>query len=136
MKKIFLMVFVACAAVGVHAQQRFDAIGRKDLSRLTGEQVYTRICQGCHMPDARGAAGAGRYPALAGNAKLASPAYPTVMVLNGRGNMPAFGPMLSDAQVAGVVNYVRSHFGNAYTDPVTPDEVKAFRPPAPPQEKY
>ena len=32
-----------------------------------GEAIYKGICQGCHMADARGASGAGAYPALAGN---------------------------------------------------------------------
>ena len=30
--------------------------------------------------------------------------------------MPPIGGMMSDAQVADVVNYVRTHFGNAYPD--------------------
>jgi mono/diheme cytochrome c family protein len=41
--------------------------------------------------------------------------------------MPAFGPSLSDGQVAAVVNYVRTHFGNSYTDSVTVEDVKALR---------
>jgi mono/diheme cytochrome c family protein len=37
---------------------------------------------------------------------------------------PGFGVVhLSDAQVADVVNYVRSHFGNAYKDRVTARDV-------------
>jgi mono/diheme cytochrome c family protein len=37
---------------------------------------------------------------------------------------PGFGVVhLSDAQVADVVNYVRSHFGNAYKDRVTASDV-------------
>ena len=36
--------------------------------------------------------------------------------------------MMSDDQVAAVVNYVRTHFGNHYDDAVTKDEVKAARP--------
>jgi mono/diheme cytochrome c family protein len=122
------MAFLMCIGAA-HAQQIFDFGGRKDVSRLTGKEVYTHICQGCHMPDAKGAVGAGHYPALAHNAKLVSPAYPVAMVVNGRGNMPAFGQMLTDTQVADVVNFVRTNFGNAYTDSLTPDDVKAIRPP-------
>ena len=36
--------------------------------------------------------------------------------------MPPFGDMLTDQQVAAVVNYVRSHFGNAFAD----EEVSEF----------
>ena len=31
----------------------------------TGEALFKGICQGCHMPNAQGAVGAGAYPALA-----------------------------------------------------------------------
>lgn len=107
-----------------------DFIDRKDAAHVTGEQIFTHVCQGCHMPDAKGASGAGRYPALAGNPKLASAAYPAAMVINGRGGMPPFGMLLNDAQVADVVNYVRTHFGNTYQDALKAEDVKAFRPPA------
>ncbi|SFW39623.1 c-type cytochrome [Luteibacter sp. UNCMF366Tsu5.1] len=111
-----------------------DFIDRKDAAHVTGEQIFTHVCQGCHMPDAKGAVGAGRYPALAGNPKLASAAYPAAMVINGRGGMPPFGMLLSDAQVADVVNYVRTHFGNTYQDALTAEDVKAFRPAPHPEE--
>jgi len=92
-----------------------------------GKSLYQGICQGCHMPDAKGATGAGSYPALAGDPRVAAKAYVAVMVLNGRGGMPSFARGLSDEQVAEVVNYVRSNFGNHYADAITPDEVKAIR---------
>jgi mono/diheme cytochrome c family protein len=93
----------------------------------TGETLYAGICQGCHMANAKGAAGAGHYPALANNPKLEAAGYPVTMVLRGLNGMPAIGTMLSDAQVAQVVNYVRTHFGNNYTDAVKPEDVKALR---------
>jgi mono/diheme cytochrome c family protein len=36
--------------------------------------------------------------------------------------------MMSDDQVAAVVNYLRTHFGNDYQDSVNPEDVKATRP--------
>lgn len=41
--------------------------------------------------------------------------------------MPAVGRMMTDQQVADVVNYVRTHFGNKYKDSVTAAQVKAAR---------
>jgi mono/diheme cytochrome c family protein len=114
---------------GAHAavaQGQGAAIGG-GYSEETGEALYQGICQGCHMPNAKGAVGAGAYPALAGNRKLVAKAYPELVVLRGQKAMPAFGPAFSDAQVAAVVNYVRTHFGNGYTDSVTVDDVKALR---------
>jgi mono/diheme cytochrome c family protein len=34
---------------------------------------------------------------------------------------------LDDQQIADVVNYVRTHFGNKYRDKVKPADVKALR---------
>jgi mono/diheme cytochrome c family protein len=79
------------------------------------------------MPDARGAQGAGMYPALAANPKLASAAFPALTVLQGRRGMPALGDSLSDEQVAEVVNYVRSHFDNRFADALTADDVARLR---------
>jgi mono/diheme cytochrome c family protein len=93
-----------------------------------GAALYRSICQGCHMPDARGAIGAGAYPALAGNKHLQAALYPAGIVINGRKAMPAFGDSLTDAQIAAVVNFVRSHFGNRYKDVVTPEMVRTLRP--------
>ncbi|MGH8445405.1 MAG: c-type cytochrome [Solimonas sp.] len=96
-----------------------------------GEALYKGICQGCHMPDAQGATGAGTYPALAANPRLAARQYPMVLVVNGSRAMPAFGRGLDDGQIAAVINYVRTHFGNDYKDVVTPAEIKALRRPTP-----
>jgi mono/diheme cytochrome c family protein len=93
-----------------------------------GEVIYRTVCQGCHMPDARGAVGAGPYPALASDPELAEAEYPVLVVVNGSKGMPPFGKLLDDEQVAAVVNYVRSHFGNSYPDSVSPAEVRAVRP--------
>ena len=79
------------------------------------------------MPDGKGAHGAGRYPALAGNPKLLAPAYPEYIVLNGLRGMPAIGRHLSDAQVAAVVNYVITNFGNSAPSLASAEEVRALR---------
>jgi len=93
----------------------------------TGEALFVNICQACHMSKGEGAVGAGRYPALAKNEKLIAAAYPVYAVLHGQKGMPPFGRMLSDDQVAAVVNYVRTHFDNNYTDAVTAQDVKDAR---------
>ena len=92
-----------------------------------GEGIYRSVCAGCHMPDGRGATGAGTYPSLVRNAKLEAAGYPVLLVVNGRKAMPAFGSAMTDAQIAAVVNYVRGNFGNTYADKVSADDVKAAR---------
>jgi mono/diheme cytochrome c family protein len=107
------------------------------LATVDGRQIYEHVCRGCHMPDAGGAVGAGRYPALAKDPTLVSRQLMALTILMGRRNMPAFGArhaiafggppaVLSEAQIAAVINYVRSHFGNHYKDQITAAEVSAL----------
>lgn len=97
-----------------------------------GKQVYEQICQACHMADAKGGGGAGAMiPALADNPRLKDPNYPIVILLKGRGGMPWFSDMLTPAQMAAVITYVRGHF-NAYPDPVTEAQVKKLAADPPP----
>jgi mono/diheme cytochrome c family protein len=94
---------------------------------MTGEELFANVCQGCHMPDATGATGAGTYPSLVANRNLQASGYAVHLVVNGRRGMPAFGDMMTDGQIAAVVNYLRTHFGNSYKDVVTTAEVKQAR---------
>jgi mono/diheme cytochrome c family protein len=94
---------------------------------MSGEELFANVCQGCHMQDAEGAGGAGAYPSLASDPNLQTGAYPVDLVVNGRRAMPGFGDMMNDAQVAAVVNYLRTHFGNSYSDAVNPKDVKEAR---------
>jgi mono/diheme cytochrome c family protein len=121
-----LMILAALsAAVGrvVHAQEIFAG----EYPQQSGEDLYKGICQGCHMPDGKGAIGAGAYPALAKNSRLTAAIYPITVVLNGQRAMPPFGASLSDAQIANVIDYIRTHFGNRYKDSISDSSVKAAR---------
>jgi mono/diheme cytochrome c family protein len=80
------------------------------------------------MPDGKGAAGAGNYPPLSNNGNLEAGDYPVYIVVRGQRAMPPVGIMMNDDQVAAVINYARTHFGNQYRDAVTADDVKRVRP--------
>jgi len=97
------------------------------LAEREGAELYANICQACHMPDGKGATGAGTYPSLAGDSNLAGSSYPIHIVINGKRAMPPFGKMMGDEQIAAVVNYVRTHFGNTYPDVITVKDVAAGR---------
>ena len=114
---------------------------RASIGSLSGEQIYDHICQGCHMPGGEGAEGAGSYPKLAANKNFVSWRFVALTVLDGRNGMPPFGfptgsrmdsgpAHLSDAQIADVVNYVRSHFGNEYKAEVTAEQIRTLPHPA------
>jgi mono/diheme cytochrome c family protein len=140
LRRLVTTLFAAGIAGAAHADDPSFAV-MATLSNVSGEDIYSRICQGCHMAHGEGAVGAGHYPKLAGDAALASWRYVALTVLQGRSNMPAFSaPLqlvwdsptlhLSDGQVADVVNYVRSHFGNNYQERVTAGDVAKLPHPA------
>jgi mono/diheme cytochrome c family protein len=137
LRRFGLALLAAAMATAAGADDN-SVMSTTGLGKVGGAEVYGHICQGCHMPDAQGAAGAGHYPKLAGDPALVSWQYVALTVLHGKNGMPAFGQQptgeimdfalvhLSDAQVADVVNYVRSNFGNHYKDRITAEQVAAL----------
>ncbi len=88
----------------------------------TGAEVYA-TCTACHMPTGLGLAGA--FPPLAGSEWVTGRVeVPIALVLHGMqgevtvkgakyyGVMTPWGAMFSDQEVANVVTYIRSQWGN------------------------
>ncbi len=128
MRRTILAGLLALIPAATFAQdfQRVFSSGYRFVE-MSGEELFNNVCRGCHMPDGRGASGAGSYPSLAKNQNLQSSGYPITLVVRGQRAMPPFGDMMNDDQVAAVVNYVRTHFGNDYRDAVTARDVKDAR---------
>jgi mono/diheme cytochrome c family protein len=114
-------------AVAQEAPRTFTISPGYRFTEKSGEALYNATCAGCHMPDGKGAQGAGHYPALADNPAVEAAPYVIANVLHGRKAMPSFGDAMNDDQVAAVVNYTRSHFGNRFAGTVTPSEVRGLR---------
>jgi mono/diheme cytochrome c family protein len=134
---LYLGLLVLCAAAAAVYADDAAFTSTEGVGPLNGQQIFERICAGCHMSAGQGAVGAGFYPKLAGDKKLVSWEYAAVTVLNGRNGMPPFGlpsdqaqqtraVQLSDAQVADVINYERTHFDNKYKPTVTAKQVSTL----------
>jgi len=119
------LALVASTALGQTGQRTFSSGYR--FVEMSGEELYNNVCRACHMVDAKGASGAGSYPSLAADPNLEAAGYPITMVVRGRRGMPPFADMMNDDQIAAVVNYLRTHFGNNYTDMVTAQDVRDVR---------
>ena len=102
-----------------------------------GRRVYAKQCAVCHGDEGKGAPPA--YPPLAGNRSIimTTPVNPIRMVLNGgyppgtKKNprpygMPPYSHILSDAEVAAVVTYIRVAWDNRGA-PVNPAQVNELR---------
>jgi mono/diheme cytochrome c family protein len=103
----------------------------------TGAALYVDNCAACHRTNGKGYARV--FPALAGNPVLQSADATSLIhiVLDGSTlpatatapstfSMPGFAWRLSDQQVAEVVNFIRSSWGNQ-AEPVDAGQVKALR---------
>ncbi len=108
-----------------------------DAAMAAGLRLYDKHCMACHGSDGKGRAPA--YPPLAGNGTvtMAQPVNAVRIVLYGgfapgtAGNprpygMPPFAHVLEDEEVAQVVTYVRSSWGNR-AGAVTAAQVNRFR---------
>jgi mono/diheme cytochrome c family protein len=125
---LIVSAIVGSAAVADDAPAKSDGMSRGwEFSEQGGENLFRNVCAACHQSDAKGAVGAGAYPSLAGDDKLASADFMLAVLLDGLKDMPPVGGMMSDAQVADVINYVRTHFGNAYPGALSASDVVARR---------
>ena len=101
-----------------------------------GKEVYMKYCLACHQTDGSGVPG--MYPTLQKTDWVQGDKARLIrLILNGqqgeitvncqvfKGIMPAH-QYLSDAQIAGVLTYIRSNYGNK-AEPVTPAEVSQMR---------
>jgi cytochrome c6 len=79
-----------------------------------GPTIYAQECMSCHGNQGQGSDG---NPSLAGNGGVTGNDYKRVIsiVMHGRRTMPAFSPKLSDAEIAAVVTYIRTAWGNEGT---------------------
>ena len=87
-----------------------------------GQDLYAQNCQACHRPNGVGTPPT--FPSLVKDAMVTSSdatALVTV-VKKGIGVMPAYGNRLSDGQIAAIVTYVRSSWGNQAA-PVSAEDV-------------
>lgn len=135
MRRTWVLPAVLVLSAGLAA----PALGKAD-----GAAVYQR-CFACHQSTGGGVAGV--FPPLAGHAPdlvKADRTYPIKVVLYGlkggievegkqyKGEMPGHEGQLKDEEIAAVLNYVLSSWGNDKLLPkgfaeITPAEVKAQR---------
>ncbi|MER3450805.1 MAG: cytochrome C biogenesis protein CcsB [Thermus sp.] len=121
----------------------------------SGSGLFSQYCQVCHQAGGQGLAGS--FPPLAGHvqeilAKKDGRTYLVNVLLYGlqgeivvkgkkyNGAMPAWGSQLKDAEIAAILNYISTSFGNKLPPgqkPFTDQEVKAQRSkPLTPQQVY
>jgi mono/diheme cytochrome c family protein len=123
---------VSLAVASAGAQTKADAP-----SEGLGEQIYNGKCSGCHRKDGRGVYGLFAPLAKDPVVTQTSPRDVIQAVLFGRHGsiiggvtyrvyMPPWAGQLSDKEIAAVINFVRSKWGNN-APPVTPAEVAKIR---------
>ena len=109
----------------------------KSIAPRTGEQVYAQVCVACHQENGEGVRGL--YPPLAGSDWMNKNSETLIKILlhglmgeievkgvKYNNIMSPWGVVLSDEEVANVLTYVRSSWGNTGAA-VTAEEVESVR---------
>lgn len=97
-----------------------------------GKTLYMNTCAACHQSNGLGLAGA--FPPLAGSEIVndEDPRRFVSIILKGYdarsefGVMPGFEQQLSNEEIASIVNFERSNWGNT-AKPITPEKVQEIR---------
>ena len=101
-----------------------------DMDKLMtlGKTTYESKCAACHQVNGEGMPPA--FPALKDSAIAIGPidGHMSIVVNGKQGTgMAAYGPQLTDAELAAVITYERNAWGNNTGDAVQPADVKAAR---------
>ena len=120
---------------GTSASATASGAARDDAAK--GQALFTSTCAACHQASGEGLPGV--FPPLKGNAAVndADPTKHIHTILHGLQGanvggivypspMPPFATTLSDADIAAIINYERSSWGN-HGAPVTNEQVAAER---------
>lgn len=110
----------------IHLAALFAALAVPALaSAATPQSQFLDNCSACHQATGKGVKGA--FPPLAGSPLVqGDPKIVMTTVLNGRAGMPAFKDDLTDADLAAILTYVRSSWGNK-ASAIKPVDVAAAR---------
>jgi mono/diheme cytochrome c family protein len=96
---VLVAAFAAAASSPLRAQE------------MDGKSLFLKNCAACHQPTGKGIPGA--FPALAGSKFVQGKGSEVAgVLLKGRGGMPDFSDSLSDRDIATVLTFVRSNWGN------------------------
>ena len=92
-----------------------------------GQKVFSSNCAACHQANGKGVPGS--FPALDGSPIVNGPKARQIdIVMHGKNVMPAWGPVLSDTEIAAVITYTRNSWSNkAAENIVQPAEITAAR---------
>ena len=120
-----VQIKIALGIAAVFAFAAFHVAGASQANAAAdGKAIFNTNCSSCHQANGQGVPGT--FPPLAGNPDItaADPSKVIGIVLHGLnapitvkgtkypGGMPAWRSQLSNAEVAAVLTYVRSSWGN------------------------
>ena len=124
---VALMAAIATSLSASSIETRVPALAATS-SAPAGQKIYNANCSACH--NANGTGESGVFPPLAGNPMVTGSPDKVIgltgaATVNGKtysGAMPAWKGKLSNADIADVITYIRSSWGNK-ADAVTETQV-------------
>lgn len=114
-------------AAAVKERELKDKVWTMDELMARGEKTYNTYCAACHNTDGTGIPP--QFPGLKGSAiAVGDQTAHLDVVVNGKPGtyMAAFGPQLSEVDLAAVITYERNAWGNDTGDVIQPIEIADF----------
>jgi mono/diheme cytochrome c family protein len=72
-----------------------------------GAEIYSMLCDNCHGPDLEGRVGLGPSLGPGSNSSGLPDSFLETTIEHGRGRMPSFSTVLSDEQMARLIEHIR-----------------------------
>jgi mono/diheme cytochrome c family protein len=114
-----------------------STLGKPAAGVGNGAAIFSANCSSCHQANGKGVTGT--FPPLANNSTVTGPSAKVITIVkNGltgpvtiagttyNGAMPAWKGKLTDAEIAQVISFIRTAWGN-HAAPVTVAQVKATK---------
>jgi mono/diheme cytochrome c family protein len=106
------------------AREETGTFWKSDL-QARGERLYVQNCATCH--GGRGEGMEEIFPPLDGSQVVNGvDAWSVMLVMHGRGAMPGFNHILDDDEIAAVLSFTRTSWGNR-AGPISPELVRKIR---------
>jgi mono/diheme cytochrome c family protein len=134
---VLALVFLGVSAATMYQPEAIEMKTETVMTQADGQEIYLSRCMSCHQTNGEGVQGV--FPPLAESEYVSGDKGVLVrMILNGlsgdvevkgttySGMMPPWGGFLNDEQIAQVLTYIRSSFGND-AEAISTEEVASVR---------
>ena len=111
MKKLIFLVLIGCSQTTTPPDTGTPAAAKSDVPKHPGERTYLMYCTACHGHDGTGLNGLGADFVNDKTILTKTDGALLQSIFEGKGRMPGWKNVLDVEQALGVIDYIRTTFG-------------------------